>query len=91
MYGGREFAPTPAPLVKLTLTTLDLINMPLMDPEQYLIADEVCILDTTAAKTDLNWKPLYRDEDMLKAAYREYRTSRTKSDASSSSVALHRQ
>ncbi len=43
--------PTPAPLVKLTLTTLDLINMPLMDPQQYLITDEVCILDTTAAKT----------------------------------------
>jgi dTDP-glucose 4,6-dehydratase len=83
--------PTPAPLVKLTLTTLDLINMPLMDPEQYLIADEVCILDTTAAKTDLNWKPLYRDEDMLKAAYREYRASRSKSGASQTSVALHRQ
>ncbi|MDH7797144.1 MULTISPECIES: NAD(P)-dependent oxidoreductase [unclassified Beijerinckia] len=83
--------PTPAPLVKLTLNTLDFINMPLMDPEQYLIADEVCILDTTAAKTDLNWKPLYRDEDMLKAAYREYRASRTKSGASPSPVAFHRQ
>ena len=64
---------TPAPLVKLALTSLDLINWPLMDPEQYLIADEICILDTSAAKADLGWKPLHRDEDMLKAAYREYR------------------
>lgn len=65
--------PTPAPLVKLVLTGLDLINLPLMDPEQYLIADEICILDTGAAKADLGWRPLHRDEDMLKAAYREYR------------------
>lgn len=65
--------PTPAPLVKLTLNALDFINLPLMDPEQYLIADEVCILDTSAAKSDLGWHPLHRDEDMLKAAYREYR------------------
>ena len=68
--------PTPAQLVKLALTSLDLINMPLMDPEQYLIADEICILDTSAAKNDLGWKPMYRDEDMLKAAYREYRAGK---------------
>lgn len=72
--GSRSLlVPTPAPLVKFALNTLDYINMPLMDPEQYLIADEVCILDTKAAKTDLGWTPRYRDEDMLKAAYREYR------------------
>lgn len=69
--------PTPAWLVKRTLDALDLVNLPLMDPEQYLIADEVCILDTTAARTDLGWRPLHRDEDMLKAAYREYRAART--------------
>ena len=77
--GSRSILlPTPAPLVKLALTSLDLINMPLMDPEQYLIADEICILDTSAAKNDLGWKPLYRDEDMLKAAYREYRAGLAK-------------
>jgi dTDP-glucose 4,6-dehydratase len=65
--------PTPAPLVKMTLNALDYINLPLMDPEQYLIADEICILDTSAAFKDLGWRPIYRDEDMLKAAYREYR------------------
>jgi dTDP-glucose 4,6-dehydratase len=65
--------PTPAPLVKLTLNTLDWINMPIMDPEQYMIADEVCILDCAKAERDLGWKAGFRDEDMLKAAYREYR------------------
>jgi dTDP-glucose 4,6-dehydratase len=66
--------------------------MPLMDPEQYLIADEVCILDTTAAKTDLGWQPRFRDEDMLKAAYREYRTglgNPSKSVKASPSIANH--
>ena len=91
--GSRSFVlPTPAPLVKLTLSALDLINMPLMDPEQYLIADEVCILDTTAAKTDLGWQPRFRDEDMLKAAYREYRSglgNPSKSVKASPSIANH--
>jgi dTDP-glucose 4,6-dehydratase len=65
--------PTPAALVKLTLNTLDAINLPIMDPEQYMIADEICILDTSKAKRELGWKPLHRDEDMLLAAYTEYR------------------
>jgi dTDP-glucose 4,6-dehydratase len=37
--------PTPAFAVKLTLEFLDRINKPLMDPEQYIIADETCALD----------------------------------------------
>jgi dTDP-glucose 4,6-dehydratase len=74
--GSRSLLiPTPAPLVKLTLTALDALNMPVMDPEQYLIADETCILDTSALRNDLGWAPKHRDEDMLKAAYREYRAA----------------
>lgn len=68
--------PTPASLVKLTLDTLDAINLPIMDPEQYKIADEICILDTTKAKRELGWSPKYRDEDMLMAAYTEYRKAK---------------
>ncbi len=68
--------PTPAPLVKLTLDALDAINMPIMDPEQYKIADEICILDTSRAKRELGWRPKHRDEDMLLAAYTEYRKSK---------------
>jgi dTDP-glucose 4,6-dehydratase len=65
--------PTPAWAVKRTLDLLDLMNRPLMDPEQYLIADEMCILDVSKAERELGWVPQHRDEDMLIAAYSEYR------------------
>jgi dTDP-glucose 4,6-dehydratase len=68
--------PTPAWAVKRTLDLFDLVNMPIMDPEQYLIADEMCILDVSKGKRDLGWVPQYRDEDMLIAAYDEYRAKK---------------
>jgi dTDP-glucose 4,6-dehydratase len=75
--GSRSIlVPTPASLVKMTLTAFDAVNLPIMDPEQYLIADETCILDTSALRRDLGWEPKHRDEDMLKAAYREYRAGK---------------
>ena len=66
--------PTPGWAVKRTLDFLDLINMPIMDPEQYLIADEECLLDCSKAERELGWKANFSDDDMLVAAYREYRT-----------------
>lgn len=72
--GSRSFVvPTPAWAVKRTLDFLDWLNMPIMDPEQYLIADEMCVLDVSKAKRDLGWAPQFADEDMLIAAYSEYR------------------
>lgn len=72
--GSKSFLlPTPAWAVKRTLDLLDKINLPIMDPEQYLIADEMCVLDCSKAERDLGWVPRDRDEDMLIAAYREYR------------------
>jgi dTDP-glucose 4,6-dehydratase len=68
--------PTPARAVKRTLDLFDLINLPIMDPEQYLIADEMCVLDVSKAERDLKWVPQFRDEDMLIAAYREYRAKK---------------
>lgn len=68
--------PTPGWAVKRTLDLLDLINLPLMDPEQYLIADEMCVLDVSKGERELGWVPQYRDEDMLIAAYSEYRQKR---------------
>lgn len=65
--------PTPGWAVKRTLDFLDMLNMPLMDPEQYLIADEECVLDVKKGERQLGWVPQYRDEDMLIAAYGEYR------------------
>ncbi|MFH1796587.1 MAG: NAD(P)-dependent oxidoreductase [Pseudomonadota bacterium] len=68
--------PTPGWAVKRTLDLLDWMNMPIMDPEQYLIADEDCLLDVSKGKRELGWVPQYRDEDMLIAAYREYRAKK---------------
>jgi dTDP-glucose 4,6-dehydratase len=68
--------PTPGWAVKRTLDLLDAINMPIMDPEQYLIADEKCVLDVSKAERQLGWVPKYRDEDMLIAAYSEYRANK---------------
>lgn len=65
--------PTPGWAVKRTLDLLDLLNMPIMDPEQYLIADEMCVLDVSKGERDLGWVPQYNDADMLIAAYDEYR------------------
>ncbi len=69
--------PTPGWAVKKTLDFFDWMNMPIMDPEQYLIADEECVLDVSKGKRQLDWVPQYRDEDMLIAAYVEYRAKKT--------------
>ena len=88
--GSRSIlVPTPAPLVKAALSALDLVNLPLMDPEQYLIADEYCVVDTDKAARLIGWKPLHRDDDMLIAAYREYRAGRAAPATSRREVATH--
>jgi len=75
--GSRSvLLPTPGWAVKRTLDLLDLMNMPIMDPEQYLIADEVCVLDVSKGERELGWVPQHRDEDMLIAAYSEYRAKK---------------
>jgi dTDP-glucose 4,6-dehydratase len=79
--------PTPGWAVKRTLDLLDLINMPIMDPEQYLIADENCVLDVSKAGRQLGWVPQYRDEDMLIAAYSEYRARKDGHTVATSHVA----
>ena len=65
--------PTPAPLVKMALGALDVAGMSLMDPEQYLIADETCVLEMSKAKNMLDWEPKDTDSDLLIVAYRSYR------------------
>ncbi|MEL6947467.1 MAG: NAD(P)-dependent oxidoreductase [Pseudomonadota bacterium] len=74
--------PTPGWAVKRTLDLLDLVNLPIMDPEQYLIADEECLLDCSKAERDLGWVPRFSDDDMLVAAYREYRAQKSASAGS---------
>ena len=71
--GSRSFLiRTPARLLKRVMTVMDVLGVPLMDPEQYLIADEDCVLDVSKAERELGWQPNYRDKDMLVTAYEEY-------------------
>ena len=65
--------PTYAPAVKFTLDILDRLGHPIMDPEQYLIADETCVLDVSKAEAELGWTPTETDVEMLIEAYRSYR------------------
>jgi dTDP-glucose 4,6-dehydratase len=67
--------PTPAFLVKFVLDILDRIGLSIMDPEQYLIADESCVLDVSKGKEQLGWEPQDSDEDMLLAAYASYKNA----------------
>ena len=74
--GSKSFLlRTPAGLMKRTLAILDFLGFPLLDPEQYLIADQTCVLDVSKAERELGWQPRYRDEEMLIAAYKDYRSS----------------
>lgn len=76
--GSRSILlPTPGFAVKKTLAFLDFLNMPIMDPEQYLIADEMCVRETGRAKKDMGFVPQDNDMDMLIAAYKEYRAGKT--------------
>lgn len=84
---GSVLVPTPGPLVKLALAAFDKADMPILDPEQYLIADEYCVRDTSAIECDLGWRALHDDADMLRAAYVEYRAGRALADATARPVA----
>ncbi len=65
---------TPISLVKMALAFLDWVGKPLMDPEQYLIADETCVLDVSKAEKELNWTPKDNDTDLLIVAYQSYKS-----------------
>lgn len=70
--------PTPAIAVKWTLDILDRVGKPLMDPEQYWIADETCVLDCSKAERLLDWKPKDDDVSMLLVAYHDYKAGRSR-------------
>jgi len=77
--GSKSFLlPTPAFAVKAVLAMLDKIGKPIMDPEQYLIADETCVLDCSKAERDLGWTPKDSDIDMLLVAYHDYKAGKSR-------------
>jgi nucleoside-diphosphate-sugar epimerase len=65
--------PTPAPLVKGTLWTLDALGLGLMYPEQFRIADADILLDTSETRRVLGWEPADDDTSSMIAAYRAFR------------------
>ena len=69
----------PAALVKPALAALSTGSAGRLDqdPEQYLIADEDCVVDVARAERELGWRPRFADDDMLLSAYAEYRRART--------------
>lgn len=66
---------TPGTVVKWILNLLDVMGLTVMYKEQFMIADEEYILDISETEKDLDWHPMYNDEDMLKEAYRIYKKS----------------
>ncbi len=59
-------------LVKVLLRTLTILYIPLLEREQYEIADQDYVLDTSRIKKELGWKPVYEDKMMLLEAYKSY-------------------
>ena len=70
--------PIPGKLVKYVLNILDIINIPIMYPEQFMIADENYLLDINKAKKILEWEPQYSDQDMIVQAYQYYKNGKKK-------------
>jgi dTDP-glucose 4,6-dehydratase len=70
---SRSFlVPTPANLVKDVLRLLDHVNLPLLVPEQFEVADNDYVLDIETTVRQLNWQPRHSDRDMMFEAYREF-------------------
>lgn len=68
--------PTPGKLVKRILNIFDVIGLPIMYKEQFMIADEEYVLDITETEKRLDWHPLYNDSDMIRSAYQIYKLSK---------------
>ncbi len=72
--GSRSFLlPTPAMPMRWVLNGLDMLGMPLLVPEQFHVAHLDYVVDNTSTKETFGWAPRYNDNEMIKAAYHEYR------------------
>jgi dTDP-glucose 4,6-dehydratase len=68
--------PTVAAPAKVLLRLLDRINLPLLVPEQFEIADHDYVVDIEPTIRMLDWKPQYSDQDMMNEAYRQFLATR---------------
>ena len=64
--------PTPASLVKSVLRALDAMNLSLMVPEQYEVADLDYVIDIEHTKSALGWVPTYDDRTMFHRAFDDF-------------------
>lgn len=72
--GSRSFVlPTPAFAVKTVLAALDAIDHPLLTREQYAIANEDYVVDVEDLRDVFGRVPSGTDEEMIIAAFDEYR------------------
>ena len=58
--------------VKQILNMLDILNITLLYPEQFLLADSEFVLDVSDLEDELGFKPKFHDKDMLLRAYKSY-------------------
>jgi dTDP-glucose 4,6-dehydratase len=68
--------PTVAAPAKVLLRFLDRINLPVLVPEQFEIADHDYVVDIEPTIRMLDWKPLYGDQQMMNEAYRQFLAAR---------------
>lgn len=79
--GSRSVVvPVPAGPLKMLLSSLEKLGMPLLYREQYQIADINYTVDIEPTAAVLGWRPQKNDEDMLVGAYERYRADRDDRD-----------
>jgi dTDP-glucose 4,6-dehydratase len=71
--GSRSLLiPTPAMVVKATLSLTDRLGLSLLYPEQFAVANLEYVLDTETTKTGLGWEPTKNDVDIIFSAYSSF-------------------
>jgi dTDP-glucose 4,6-dehydratase len=68
--------PTPAWPLKAMLRFLDRINLPLLVPEQFEIADHDYVIDIEPTIRVLGWQPRFSDQEMMLEAYHQFIAAR---------------
>ncbi|RZU02657.1 NAD-dependent epimerase/dehydratase family protein [Rivibacter subsaxonicus] len=68
--------PTIAAPAKVLLRALDRINLPILVPEQFEIADHDYVVDIEPTIHLLDWMPRHSDQQMMNEAYRQFLLAR---------------
>jgi len=65
--------PLPAFPLKIILTILEKMGLPILHKEQYKIADKNYIVDISDTYSKIRWKPKQSDTDMIVEAYKHWK------------------